>query len=171
MKKEELLKRLLEIQVIYKEKVTLRSGKTSEFYCDIKKAYGYPDILNALADEIGKQIPEKITCVAASGYGGLPLASVVASRFNKKVTAVRGSEKNHGKGGMIDGYIPKENDFVMIIDDVLTSGSSIKETLAVLQTAGANVVSAIVVVKRGDPELAIPYSYIFTVEEMAGSIT
>ncbi|MES3006104.1 MAG: phosphoribosyltransferase family protein [Patescibacteria group bacterium] len=166
MNKSDLIKRLREIELIYKEKVVLRSGEVSDFYCDIKKAFGYPDILNALADAIGGKISEEVTCVAASGYGGLPLASVVASRFNKKFTAVRSSEKNHGKGGMLDGYVPKEDDVVIIIDDVLTSGSSIKETQSALKELGINVDSAIVVVKRGDPELPIPYSFIFTLAEI-----
>lgn len=167
MTRNDLIKHLRGIGAIYKEKVVLRSGKVSNFYCDIKKAFGYPDILNALADEIGAKLSGEITCVAASGYGGLPLASVIASRFNKKFTAVRNSEKNHGKGGMIDGYIPKENDVVIIVDDVITSGSSIKETWSVLKNLGIRVDSAIVVIKRGDPELPIPYSFIFTVAEIA----
>ena len=77
MTNADLVKRLREIDVIYKEKVVLRSGEVSDFYCDIKKAFGYPDILNALADEMGAKISTEITCIAASGYGGLPLASVI----------------------------------------------------------------------------------------------
>ncbi len=166
MNKADLIARLREIEVVYKEKVILRGGESSDFYCDIKKAFGYPDILNALVDELQKKLPSDVTCIAASGYGGLPLASVLASRSNRKFTAVRSSEKDHGKKGMIDGYIPQKDDRVVIIDDVLTSGSSIKETLSVLQTTPANIDSAIVIIKRGDPELSIPYSYIFTVEEI-----
>ena len=166
MTKNNLIKRLQEIDVVRKEKVVLRSGEVSDFYRDIKKAFGYPDILNSLADQICERLPEKTTCVAASGYGGLPLASVVASRFDLKFTAVRNSEKNHGKGGMIDGYVPTKDDVVVIVDDVLTSGSSITETLSVLEKLGIKAESAIVAVKRGDPKLSIPYSYVLTIDEI-----
>lgn len=161
-----LLKRLREIEVIYEEKIILRSGKPSKYYCDIKKAFGYPDILNALADEVGKKLPKSTTCIAASGYGGIPIGSVVASRFNKKFVAVRSSEKNHGKKGLIDGYVPKEKDWVVIVDDVLTTGSSLKETLTVLKKLNTQIRSAIVIVERGHPKLPIPYSHVFTVEEI-----
>ncbi len=166
MRKDELTRYLRETGIIYKKEVILRSGEMSNFYCDIKKAYGYPDILNALADEVGKKLSKNVTCIAASGYGGLPLASVVASRFGHALTLVRNSSKDHGKGGCVDGYIPDVHDVCVIIDDVLTTGSSIKETYSVLQEINVLVDSAVVIVKRADAELPIPYSYIFTIEEI-----
>ena len=166
MTKNNLIKRLRDIGVVYKEKVTLRSGETSDFYCDIKKAFGYPDILNALADEVKKILPKSVTCIAASGYGGLPLAAAVASKFNLKFVAVRSTPKNHGKGGLIDGYIPNKADTVVIVDDVLTSGSSIKETLAALKSIGVKVHSAAIVIRRSSPALTIPYTYVFMIDEI-----
>lgn len=156
----------MEIGVIYKESVKLRSGKVSNFYCDIKKAYGYPDILSAIADEVGCKLPKKTTCIVASGYGGLPLASVIAAKFSKRLTLVRNKVKNHGKKEYIDGYVPDQKDNVVIIDDVITTGSSIMSTINVLENTGAKIVNALVVVKRGDATLSIPYSYIFTIEEI-----
>lgn len=164
--KIKLIKRLKEIGVIYREPVKLRSGTVSDFYCDVKKAYGYPDILNCLVDEIGKNLPKSITCIAASGYGGLPIAAAVSIKFNKKFIAVRDAVKKHGKGGIIDGYVPTNKDSVVIIDDVLTTGNSIKTTLVGLKTTKAKINSAIVVVKRGEAKLPIPYSYIFTINEI-----
>lgn len=166
MTKKVILQRFKDIGVIHKEPVKLRSGVTANFYCDIKKAYGYPDVLNALTDEVGTLLAEGITCVAASGYGGLPLASLVAAKFNKKFIAVRDRSKGHGKGGFIDGYIPTEKDNITIIDDVLTTGSSIKETYAILAETKANIKNAIIIVKRGDAKLPIPYEYLFTIDEI-----
>ena len=166
MTKHELMQRLCEIGVIYKKNVVLRSGETSDFYCDIKKAFGYPDILIALADHIGETLPASCSCIAASGYGGLPLASVVAARWNKKFIAVRSSAKDHGKGGLIDGYLPEKHDQVVIVDDVLTSGSSIRETHAILAEAGIDATSASVVVMRGTPALPIPYTAVCTIGEL-----
>ncbi|MEK7581917.1 MAG: phosphoribosyltransferase family protein [Patescibacteria group bacterium] len=166
MSKKEILKRLHQIGVINKEPVKLRSGQISEFYCDIKKAYGYSDILNAIADEVGKELNNTVTCVAASGYGGLPLAAVVASRHDKNLIAIRNIEKKHGKGGYVDGYSPTKNDIVAIVDDVLTTGSSIRETFSILSKTGAKINSAIVVVKRGEGKIPIPCRHIFSIEEI-----
>ena len=166
MTKKDIVKRFHEIGVVYKEPVTLRSGAVSDFYCDIKKAFGYPDLLNALADEIGRELNDSITCIAGLGYGGLPIAALVASRFGKKFVAVRDKPKKHGKGGLIDGYIPNQKDIIVIVDDVLTTGSSIKTTLETLSLGKGKVESAVVIVKRGEAELTIPYSYIFTMDEL-----
>ncbi len=166
MSKEQLLKTLRKLGVIYKEPVILRSGTVSNFYCDIKKACGYPELLNAFADEIGKKLPATCTCVAGSGYGGLPLAALISARFNKKFTAVRDAAKKHGKGGLIDGYIPTEKDVITIIDDVLTTGSSIKATLARLSSTKAKVNNGFVVVKRGEAKLPIPCEYLFTIADL-----
>ena len=166
MTRKKLLKRFREIGLIHKEPVRLRSGAISPYYCDIKKAYGYPDLLSALAEEISKRLPTGTTCVAASGYGGIPLAALVASVSKKKFTAVRDTPKRHGKGGKIDGYIPSKKDSIVIVDDVLTTGSSVKETFSALKKISGRVSSAIVVVKRGEPKLPVPYSSIFSITEL-----
>jgi|SRR3989344_6765631 len=166
MSKNDLLKKLCELEIIYKKPVKLRSGTVSNFYCDIKRAYGYPDVLNMIANEIGRKLSKKITCIVASGYGGLPLASVIAAKFNKHLTLVREAPKDYGKKNYIDGYIPNKKDVVVIVDDVITTGSSIRATIVGLENTGAEIIKAIVVVKRGDAILLVPYSYLFTIEEI-----
>lgn len=166
MNKKILLKKLLEMEIIHKEPVVLRSGKVSEFYCDIKKAFGNAEILNGLSYQIGRLLPKSITVIAASGYGGLPLAAVVCSRFNKRFCAVRSKEKGHGKGGLVDGYVPTKKDRVVIVDDVLTSGSSIREVLGVLKGINIKVSLVVVVVKRANAKLPIRYKYLFDIKEI-----
>ena len=166
MTRKELVKRLKQIRIIYKEPVKLRSGAASTFYCDIKRAFGHPNILNALAKEVARKLPKGTTVVAASGYGGLPLGAVAASVSGKKFTAVREKAKNHGRGGKIDGYVPTARDKVVVIDDVLTTGGSIKETLSVLKKTRAKILGAVVVVRRADVKLPIPYYFIFKVEDL-----
>lgn len=170
MSRDKLKKLLKELDIISEEKVTLRSGEESNFYCNIKKAFGYPNVLNALASEVKKIIPASATCIAASGYGGIPLASVISSNCNIKLTMVRPNPKDHGKKDLIDGYIPNKNDVVIIVDDVLTSGSSIKETLKALRDNNVNVHSVIVIVKRGDPEIPIPYNHIFEIKDFNNKV-
>ncbi len=155
-----------QIKIINKGPVKLRSGVASSFYCDIKKAYGYPNVLNALADEIKKKIPAGTTCVAASGYGGIPLASVVSSKLKKKLVLVREAPKKHGMGGYIDGYIPTKKDRVVIVDDVITSGSSIRNTIRALKKINVKASYAVVVVERKKIRLPIPYRSIFNLEEL-----
>lgn len=166
MNNRHLVQKLRTADVIQRERVTLRSGRTSELYCDIKKAYGDPHILNALAEAVASELTEEETCVAASGYGGLPLAAVVASCGQRRFTAVRDAGKTYGTERTIDGHMPTEHDGVVVVDDVLTTGSSILNTLTALLEVGAPVTRAIVVVKREDIELPIPHSALFSIDEL-----
>ena len=47
--------------------------------------------------------------------------------FNRK------EAKDHGEGGVIVGYKPQDGDRVIIIEDVITAGTAIRETMPVLQ--------------------------------------
>lgn len=168
--KEKIIKRFNEIGLIYFKPVKLTSGIKSSFYCNIKKAYGYPDILKGIVKlakfNIPKKILNKINCVAGYGYGGLPLASLISTALNKKLILVRDKPKKHGKKGLIDGYQPNPKDFVLLVDDVLTTGSSIKKAISVLKKTKCKILGALVVVKRGEAKLPIPYFYIFSIEEL-----
>lgn len=166
MQSKEIKERIHSIGVIFSEPVKLRSGETSDYYCDIKKAYGEPELLSYFVEQIGKQLSPETTSIAASGYGGLPLAACIALRFNKKLVAVRDQEKKHGKGGLIDGYIPTNKDVITIVDDVLTTGSSINSVLEILRKTNTKVDQALIVVKRGEPELAIPHNFIFHIKDL-----
>src|SRR5690606_6420313 len=104
---------------------TLRSGITSHYYCDIKEAFGHPQILNKITNELLKLIPKNSTCIAGSGYGGITLATLVAYKKKLPLVLVRDKVKDHGTKKVIDGYAPNKKDFVCIIDDVYTTGSSI----------------------------------------------
>lgn len=163
---QELISKLKEAEIVTREQVTLRSGETSDFYCDVRKLFGYPEILNFVCDELFKKLPVGTSCIAASGYGGLPLAAVVASRNNLKLCGVRSSSKDHGKSGLIAGYVPTKEDVVVIIDDVLTSGSSVKETVAGLATIDIVPKCVYVVVNRGNPDLGIDYGYLVIMQEL-----
>ena len=51
-------------------------------------------------------------------------------------------------GGLVDGYVPGIGDNVAIIDDVLTTGGSIRKMYAVIESTGAKIVGLYAVVKR-----------------------
>lgn len=71
-------------------------------------------------------------------YKGIPLAvttaSTLASKFNKDIKFCfnRKEEKDHGEGGSLIGYKPKPGDRVIIIEDVTTAGTSVRETVTIL---------------------------------------
>ena len=72
-------------------------------------------------------------------YKGIPLATSVAGALarvhgiDKPFFFNRKEAKDHGEGGNIVGYKPKDGDRVIIIEDVITAGTAIRETMPVLQ--------------------------------------
>lgn len=163
---EELARSLRGLGVVEHGQVNLRAGEMADFYLDVKLALGSPEILNAIANEMAKQIDKVATCVAASGYGGLPLASVIAAKSERHLIMVRDNHKDHGLGKLIEGYIPGPADNVAIIDDVFTTGSSLRQTIEAIEPTGANILSCHVVVKRGDGELSVPLHPLFQANEL-----
>ncbi len=129
---------------------TLRSGTKTHYYCDIKEALGNPILLSLFANELVKVVPKNATCIAGSGYGGITLASLVAYKLKIPLVLVRDKIKNHGTKKSIDGYLPTNKDRICIVDDVFTTGSSIKEAKEKLMPTKAKFTKAIVVLNRSN---------------------
>ncbi len=108
-------------------------------------------------------IPADITALFGPAYKGIPLAVSAASAlyrtggkdlfycFNRKEV------KDHGEGGSMVGYKPKDGDKILIIEDVITAGTAVRETLPVLLSAAKVEVPGLVIsvdrMEKGQGEL------------------
>lgn len=149
---KELISELRKLRVIKRGKFVLKSGKTSDYYIDMKKAFGSPKAFGLITNELCKIVDRQATCIAGSGHGGLPLATAVSIKLRLPLVLIRDSIKKHGTKKMIDGYIPNKKDQVAIIDDVFTTGTCILNIAGILKETKAQIVAGYVVVSRGDME-------------------
>ena len=63
--------------------------------------------------------------------------------FNRK------EAKDHGEGGVFVGYVPKENEEIVIVEDVITAGTAIRESMEILSSLqGSKVIATFVMVDR-----------------------
>ena len=167
MTNKSLLKQLKKANIVVRKNVVLRAGEKSDFYVDVKKVYGNPKLLNEIGRAITKDINKETTCLATSGYGGIPLATVISQITGLPLSLVRGDEKNHGRGGLIDGYIPNEQDIVAVIDDVYTTGSSLRQTIKIISKMNATITRCHVVVARNNTDnFQIPVSLLFKSDDL-----
>ncbi len=86
-----------------------------------------------------KGIPISVSAAAALAGHGLELPFF----FNRK------EEKDHGEGGVFIGYTPKAGEEIVIVEDVVTAGTAIRESMAILsKLEGTKVAAVFVMVDR-----------------------
>ncbi len=98
-----------------------------------------------------EHIPGQVDALFGPAYKGIPLAVAtavaLADRHGRDVNYCfnRKEAKDHGEGGTMVGYKLKDGDKVVIIEDVITAGTAMRETLPLLKAA-ANVEVAGVII-------------------------
>lgn len=84
-------------------------------------------------------------------YKGIPLVIAAASslyrdyNINIPYCFNRKEAKDHGEGGSIIGYKPKDGDHAMIVEDVITAGTSVKESVPLLKSLADVSVDALII--------------------------
>ena len=86
-------------------------------------------------------VGDKFDAMFGPAYKGIPLASACAGALareygiDKPYFFNRKEVKDHGEGGSLVGYKPQDGDNVIIIEDVITAGTAVRETVPVLKSA------------------------------------
>ena len=162
-----------------RKKVTLASGKESDFYFDLKLTMSVPEGANALAELILARLDSKeVGYVGGLAIGAVPLLGPIALLSLYKghplpTFFVRRDTKAHGAMQKLEGVMPDElrGQDVVILDDVTTTGASAMIAVEEARTAGANVTLILSIVDRGEGaaeffrQKGIPFEYFFTAQE------
>ena len=144
-------------------KFTLKSGRQSPYFFNAGlfntgAALGF--LGSCYAQAIENAAPD-FDIIFGPAYKGIPLASAASIAFwqdFKQDTPWcfnRKEAKDHGEGGNIVGS-PLENR-VLVIDDVITAGTAIRETMEIISAAGATAAGVVVALDRqekGNTELS-----------------
>ena len=124
---------------------TLKSGKKSKYYIDLRHLVSYPVILKELANKINTKIGNYNGLICGLPYAGIPYAQTVSVLHNRPSILLGKEQKKHGTSKMIEGEY-RSGDELVIIDDVLTSGKSILESLEHLKIF--NIKKILIIVDR-----------------------
>ncbi|MHC4130749.1 MAG: orotate phosphoribosyltransferase [Planctomycetota bacterium] len=146
MTREELIKRIKETSYLEGDFV-LRSGKRSNYYLDKYLFETCPDILEALGKELAQHVDDDVTLIAGAELGGVALAAVTAIETGKKWIIIRNSKKEYGTSKMVEGALG-ENDVVLLVEDIATTGGQVTEAADIISEAGATVKKIVCVIDR-----------------------
>jgi dihydroorotate dehydrogenase (NAD+) catalytic subunit len=125
----------------------LRSGGTSDYYIDKYQFGTRPALLRRVAEALAAELPEGTQYVAGTALGAVPLAVAVSLARDLPAVLVRPEGRDHGPVRVIEGTLPP-GARVVLLEDVVTTGSAALAALEALRAAGATVTRVIAVVDR-----------------------
>lgn len=152
--KELIAKDLLSIKAVFlrpEEPFTWASGIKSPIYCDNRLTLSFPavrqTIEQTLADLILTHYPE-CEMIMGTSTAGIPHAAIVASILNLPMGYVRSSSKAHGRNNQIEGAC-KPGTKVVVIEDLISTGSSCIDVVNVLREADVEVLGVAAIFTYG----------------------
>lgn len=153
----EFVEFMLEAGVLTFGDFTTKSGRKTPYFVNTGN-YRTGEQITRLGDYYADCIAasrETFDALFGPAYKGIPLSVATASSlyrnhgrnvpycFNRKET------KDHGEGGGVVGYLPKDGDKLAIIEDVVTAGTAVRESIALLsKIASVKIVALFVSVDR-----------------------
>ena len=120
------------------------------------------------AELLGRAIAAKTRELGATVVLSPALGGVIIGHEVGRAVGVRAlfAERQDGPLMLRRGFMLGENDRVLVVEDVLTTGGSTRETMQVAAAAGGHVVGAASIVDRsgGRSELAVPFTSLLDVD-------
>jgi orotate phosphoribosyltransferase len=132
----------------------LSSGRHSNRFIQKFRILEDPALLEpvarAIADAFRSAAP---TVVVSAAVGGIVLGYEVARQLGTKAIFV---EKENGVAVLRRGFELTESDRALVVEDVVTTGLSVREVIDVVRARGAQIVGVGIVVRRGGADFGVP---------------
>ncbi len=173
---QDLIVQLFDVGCILFGSYVQASGATFPYYIDLRRIISNPQLFHQVLKAYAKVIaPLSFDRIAGIPYGSLPTATGLSLKLNRPMIYPRKEVKAHGTRRLVEGhYEPGET--VVVVDDILITGKSIREGIAKLETTGLQVVDVVVLIDHGGgvkEKLATagyrPWS-VFTLSEIAQTL-
>ncbi len=136
---------------------TAKSGRKIPYFVnagEIKTGEQIAKLGEFYAKAYFEKVGNKRTVLYGPAYKGISIAVSSAVALAKEGLDVpfffnRKEAKDHGEGGIFVGYVPKDGEEIVIVEDVITAGTAIRESMANLSSLqGSKVVATFVMVDR-----------------------
>ncbi|XP_023949366.2 uridine 5'-monophosphate synthase [Bicyclus anynana] len=128
--------------------IEAKLGRRTPFYFDLRVVVSHPHIMMAIAQQLqvlSSEIEHDILCGVP--YAALPFAAVMSVNTNTPMIMKRKETKMYATKKILEGVFEK-NQNCLVVEDVVTSGGSLLETVTTLRDEGLAVTHAVVVLDR-----------------------
>ncbi len=139
-------------------RITLSSGKTSDYYVDGKKITLDPEGLHLFAKLLLAELESypEVTAVGGMSIGADPIAAAVCALSHEgprpiRAFLVRKEPKGHGTGSLVEGEL-EPGDKVAVVEDTITTGGSSEKVCRILEDMGVEIAVVLALVDREDPD-------------------
>ena len=148
MTKAEIARKIYEVAHITGE-FTLRSGQVSNEYFDKYLFEAQPSLLCEIAKQMIELVPLNTDVLAGLEMGGIPVATALSLETAKPCAFVRKKAKEYGTCKLAEGADIKDKN-VCVIEDVVTTGGQIIESVKELRNRGAVIDTVLCVILRDE---------------------
>ena len=151
-KKVELAKILHNIDALKFGVFKLTSGKVSPYYIDLRIVPSFPDAFRQICDFYGESITSQVGLenfdrIAGVPIAGIPFASQIAYNLKKPFLYVRKRVRLHGRQRRVEGILVS-GDNVLLVDDLVTTGLTLKKAADAVIAEGGVVKEAVALLDR-----------------------
>jgi orotate phosphoribosyltransferase len=151
---EDVLRRLRETDALLEGHFLLTSGLHSAGYVQCAKALQYPQHAEVMGTGIAERVRHlSVDVVMSPAIGGIVLGQEVARALG--VRAIFG-EREQGRMTLRRGFDLTPGERVLVVEDVTTTGGSVREVIVVAQARGGNLVAAAAILDRSDGTATFP---------------
>ena len=127
----------------------LTSGRHSDTYVQCARVLEDPALTTRLAQEMVARFDERVDVVAAPAVGGILIGFAVAQALGVGFIF---SERTAGRMLFRRSFEVPSDAHVLVVEDVVTTGDSVREVVDLVEGAGGEVVSVVSLIDRGGPK-------------------
>ena len=149
------LKRIIETRAVMRGSFTLASGKTSAYYFDGRRATHDAEGAGLIGELVAELLDPGVQAVGGPATAANPIITatqIASTRAGRPIDAfyVRSQTKEHGTRRLVEGNLPGPGAEVVIVDDTMTTGGSLRHAIEAVEAVGGKIARVIVVVDRGE---------------------
>ena len=131
----------------------LTSRRHSSSYFQCAKVLQYPKYLEMFSNEIASHFKGfEIDLVVSPAVGGIVIGTEVGRIMNKKTIF---AERENGKMTLRRGFSVEKGEKFLVVEDVITTGGSVKEVMNLIESSGGIVVGVGVIVDRSNGKVVL----------------